>query len=333
MSSDDHSQLILFPLISGFVALAVISIILKIKQSIPLDHPNERSMHETPVPRIGGVGIMIGLASGWILAWPDFPKTLLALALALSALSLVDDFRGLSAALRFCAQLLASSILMAAAPEFPGGLIGTVLGVFALSWMSNLYNFMDGSDGLAGGMAVFGFGFYALAAWQGGAWFLASSAACVAAASAGFLWFNFHPARIFMGDSGSVPLGFIAGGMGLLGWQAGMWPFCFPILVFSPFIVDASLTLAKRLLRGEKVWQAHREHYFQRLIRLGYGHRDTAILEYVLMLACGASAMLMLNASAEVQAVVIVAWFAIYALLAHRVDKAWKKQAIEARIV
>jgi UDP-N-acetylmuramyl pentapeptide phosphotransferase/UDP-N-acetylglucosamine-1-phosphate transferase len=99
-----------------------------------------------------------------------------------------------------------------------------------------------------------------------------------------------------------------------------MW---FPVLVFSPFIVDASVTLVKRLLRGEKVWQAHREHYYQRLVQMGWGHRNTAIAEYVLMLAVGASAILLLNKSMSVIVSTLVLWILLYVWLMRMIDKRW----------
>ena len=159
----------------------------------------------------------------------------------------------------------------------------------ATMWVTNLYNFMDGSDGLAGGMALFGFGAYALAAWLAGDAVFVVVAASIAAAAAAFLVFNFPPAKVFMGDAGSIPLGFLAAALGILGWRAGHWPLWFPVLVFSPFIIDASVTLARRLLRGERVWRAHRSHYYQRLVQLGWGHRNTALAEYALMAGCGAA--------------------------------------------
>src|SRR5262249_56892173 len=124
-------------------------------------------------------------------------------------------------------------------------------------------NLRDGSDGLAGGMALIGFGAYAVAANDAGHGALAGVSIAVAAASAAFLFFNFAPARIFMGDVGSVPLGFLAGTLGILGWREGAWPLWFPMLVFAPFACDATLTLIRRLLRRERVWEAHREHYYQ----------------------------------------------------------------------
>jgi len=273
---------------------------------------------------------MLGAACGWALLGSASLAPMLALALALSALSLLDDFRGLPVALRFGAQVAAAGLLIWLGPPLPGGIVAAVWAVLALTWMTNLYNFMDGSNGLAGGMALFGFSFYAVAAWQAGAPGLAATSAVVAAAAAGFLLFNFHPARIFMGDGGSIPLGFLAASLGLAGWQEGRWSLIFPVLVFSPFIADASVTLAKRLLRGDKVWQAHREHYYQRLVRMGLGHRGTALAEYGLMMACGISGLMILNvASTQFRLLIVAAWLTIYVLIMISIDLAWRKQAVE----
>jgi UDP-N-acetylmuramyl pentapeptide phosphotransferase/UDP-N-acetylglucosamine-1-phosphate transferase len=191
--------------------------------------------------------------------------------------------------------------------------------------MINIYNFMDGSDGLAGGMALFGFGFYGLAAWLAGNIAFASVNLTVAAAALAFLFFNVHPARIFMGDSGSVPLGFLAAGLGITGSLRGYWPVWFSPLVFSPFIVDATVTLARRLLRGEKVWLAHREHYYQRLVRMGCGHRATALLEYGLMLCVGASAVWGIFQREIHQVALLLLWASIYAVLMAVVDSHWTR--------
>ena len=309
----------------------LIALMLRMKQALPMDLPNQRSLHEMPVPRTGGAGIMAGVAFGWAIAWTAPLLPLLGLALLLSALSLLDDFRGLSASLRFCIHILTAALSVGLGPALPGGYIGAAVAVLALVWMTNLYNFMDGSNGLAGGMALFGFGFYAIAAWLAGASSLSAAAACVAAAAGGFLFFNFGTARIFMGDTGSIPLGFLAAALGLAGWQEGLWPLAFPLLVFSPFIVDASVTLLKRLWRGEKVWQAHREHYYQRLIRLGMGHRNTALAEYGLMLACGGSALLSLDAPYPIQIALGMAWLALYGFILVRVDQAWDRHCKEVQ--
>jgi UDP-N-acetylmuramyl pentapeptide phosphotransferase/UDP-N-acetylglucosamine-1-phosphate transferase len=194
--------------------------------------------------------------------------------------------------------------------------------VLALGWMTNLYNFMDGSNGLAGGQALFGF---AALGWAAGDTPLAWTAwACVGAAS-GFLIFNFDPARVFMGDAGSIVLGFLAGALGLAGWQQGLWPLWFPLLAFSPFVVDATVTLLRRGLRGEKVWQAHREHYYQRLVRMGWSHRRTALAEYALMAAVALSALALRSAPPLMQIAGLVLWAVLFLLLMVQVDFRWRR--------
>jgi UDP-N-acetylmuramyl pentapeptide phosphotransferase/UDP-N-acetylglucosamine-1-phosphate transferase len=184
---------------------------------------------------------------------------------------------------------------------------------------------MDGADGLAGGMAVFGFGAYAVAAGATGAYALALLDAVIAAAALAFLYFNFPPARIFMGDVGSVVLGFLAGALGLAGAWQRVWPAWFPLLVFSPFIVDASATLLRRALSGERVWAAHRSHYYQRMVRMGLGHLGMLRLWYLLMCGVAVSALLLVDAGFEVQALAITMWGFAYVFLAVRIDRAWRR--------
>jgi UDP-N-acetylmuramyl pentapeptide phosphotransferase/UDP-N-acetylglucosamine-1-phosphate transferase len=196
--------------------------------------------------------------------------------------------------------------------------------------MANLYNFMDGSDGLAGGMALIGFSFYGVAAAAAGGTAFALVNFSIAASAAAFLVFNFHPARIFMGDAGAVPLGFLAGALGIIGWLREDWTWWFPLLVFSPFIVDASVTLARRLCAGERIWRAHRDHYYQRLVQLGWGHRKTALAEYALMLACGAAGLAALAAPVAIQFALLGAACAGYLALIAAIGRAWGRRAAAA---
>jgi UDP-N-acetylmuramyl pentapeptide phosphotransferase/UDP-N-acetylglucosamine-1-phosphate transferase len=194
--------------------------------------------------------------------------------------------------------------------------------------MTNLYNFMDGSDGLAGGMALFGFAFYGIAALMTHNATLATLNFIISAAAMGFLYYNYPPAKVFMGDAGSIPLGFLAAAMGLLGWLQGCWGIWFPFLVFSPFVVDASLTLAKRTLRGAKITEAHREHYYQRAIQIGLGHRNIALIEYLLMIGTGLSALWTIRYDFSWE--MLMGWAGIYVLLAIVLDARWKNFKREA---
>ena len=170
--------------------------------------------------------------------------------------------------------------------------VGVVVGVLLVAWMINLYNFMDGMDGFAAGMAVAGFGTFAILGWRAGEDIFATLNLVVVAAAAGFLLLNLPPARIFMGDAGSSLLGFLAGAFMLWADHDGIFPLRISVVVFSPFIVDATFTLFRRLAKGDKVWEAHRSHLYQRLVQAGWGHRRTLYWEYVLMIACGVLGLL-----------------------------------------
>jgi UDP-N-acetylmuramyl pentapeptide phosphotransferase/UDP-N-acetylglucosamine-1-phosphate transferase len=278
------------------------------------DHPNERSLHTQPTPRIGGIAIVLAAVPlGFALTTPELDR-LWALALGLAVVSFADDVKSLPIAVRLAAHFAAAGLAVASlAAHWPAlALPGLVLLAAAIAWMTNLYNFMDGSDGLAGGMAAIGFGALAVAAAQSGSNASAIACALLASAALGFLVFNFPPARAFMGDAGSIPLGFLAGALGAHGVAHGAWPAWFPLLVFSPFIVDASVTIARRVLRRERFWIAHRSHHYQRLVLSGWSRRKLLAGSYALMVAAAASALAALTAEGAIQYAIIVVWGLLY---------------------
>lgn len=295
-----------------------------------LDHPNERSLHSQPTPRTGGVAILFGFASAIVL-WVSIGDTagqiwwLMAGLGIISGISFLDDWRGLSVGGRFFGQFVGATIVVIGAgltlpPMFTTLLVfpawlSIFLSILLLVWMVNLYNFMDGMDGFAGGMAVIGFGTFAILGMLAGNSPFAALNLSLAGAASGFLLFNFPPARIFMGDVGSASLGLLAGGFILWGARDDVFPIWTGLLVFSPFIVDASVTLLGRVLRGERFWQAHKKHYYQRLVLLGWGHRKTVLAEYVLMFGCAVSALWMVSTSLTMQLAMLTFWAFVYTVL------------------
>lgn len=193
--------------------------------------------------------------------------------------------------------------------------LSLIISILCLVWMSNLFNFMDGMDGLAGGMSVIGFGFLSFIAWTDDYYLIAALSFFIAIASSGFLVFNFPPARIFMGDVGSVPLGFSAGGLSALCLHQGVFDIWVPFLIFSPFIVDATATLIARMLRGEKIWKAHRKHFYQRLVLAGWRQHKVLMVEYVLMLGSGMSAVLYGHFDEYLRFALLMVWIVIYLIL------------------
>jgi len=236
---------------------------------------------------VGGIGVATGIAASvpfvsqveW---WPLWLG-----ACFLAGISFLDDIIGLPIIGRLLVHFVVAGACVMSLLLGQLGAGWAFVALVAIVWMTNLYNFMDGMDGLAGGMAVFGFGFLAIAAGIGGNISFALVNASIASAAGAFLLFNFHPARMFLGDAGSTTFGFLAAGLGLIGWRDGTWSLWFPVLIFSPFIVDATVTLVRRAVQGERFWQAHRTHYYQRLVLSGWGHRRTVLTEYGLMVLCG----------------------------------------------
>ena len=294
---------------------ALLVILLKRAHRLPVDRPNERSLHQSPTPRIGGLAAFPGLVFGTAVGGETSPVwMLLGLSAFLFVLSIADDWRSLPASVRFGGHLTAAGIFAFGVAASP---LLALAGIFAMTWMTNLFNFMDGANGLAGGMTAIGFAVLAIATGDG------TLAWAVVGAALAFLGFNFDPARVFLGDAGSVPIGFIAGGLSFIGVASGRWPLWFPLLVFAPFVIDATATLLRRMLRKERFWAAHREHYYQRLIRLGWTHRRLATAEYALMICSGGLALVLLPAPLAWQALGVAACLAVHLALMLWIDRRW----------
>ncbi|MEP6506714.1 MAG: glycosyltransferase family 4 protein [Gemmatimonadales bacterium] len=268
-----------------------------------LDIPNERSSHSAPTPRGGGLAIAFTALGGIVIAamlqWID---SNLAIALVgggalIAAVGWVDDHRSLSALTRFAVQFFCAGWAMFWLGGLPSlsigsaslhlGPAGIALGVIGIVWAINLYNFVDGIDGLAAGEAistgVIG-GLILLAMGQTG---LATVSLLVAAASAGFLPLNWAPARIFMGDVGSGMLGYLFAVLAIASENSGAVPLLLWVLLLGAFVFDATVTLCRRIAHGERWYHAHHSHAYQRMVQAGRSHAQvsTTILFINLILA------------------------------------------------
>ena len=255
-----------------------------------LDHPEERSNHATPTPRGGGIAIVAVMAG--MLAWLAYSRIeeRLVLLAVLAGLALVgaigwlDDHRPVSARIRLAMHALAA-VLVAIAMAVSGWSIWMpVLALIAIPVLVNIWNFMDGIDGIAATQAmVWGL---ALLLWMpvalAGSIGLALAMACL-----GFLPFNFPRARVFMGDVGSGALGFLVACSGLLLAREQGSHALGSLGILAPFLVDAGLTLSRRIWRREPWWQAHSQHAYQRLARSRNGHGLVTAI-YLMLAASGA---------------------------------------------
>ncbi len=254
-----------------------------------LDRPNPRSSHAAPTPRGGGIAVTGAIVVAWAAIFFTSGALggnwiVLAAALGLAVLSWRDDRAGLPAPVRLAGHAVAVATSLYAMPGL-AGMVGPGLpvllgyGVVALAWVwfINLFNFMDGIDGLAGGEALsVGIGVAAVVSVAGLDPSLGAMGLALAACAAGFLLWNWQPARIFLGDVGSVPLGFLIGYLLLRLAEAGQWMAALILPLY--FLADATITLVRRALAGERVWQAHKSHFYQRAVTRGMSHGLVAVL-------------------------------------------------------
>lgn len=326
------SDAIVFIVVPAMVSAAVIAMARRARwAALFADHPNERSLHSQAVPRLGGIGVMAASLPMLMLAGSGALVLIAACALFLALVSLADDVRSLPIEVRLPAHAVAALVVVLAVGDPAWGWALAIGAIFAIVWMTNLFNFMDGSDGLAGGMALVGFGALAVAAADSGSMPLALGCAAIAAAAAGFLPHNFPPARVFLGDAGSVPLGFLAAALGAMGVARGAWAWWFPVLVFSPFIVDATVTILRRLLRGERIWIAHRSHAYQRLVLAGWSRRRLALASYALMTLVALSALVARRSGEAERYAIIFVWSAMYPMVLVAIERRARNAGADSR--
>jgi len=283
-----------------------------------LDVPNARSSHTQPTPRMGGLGIvaafviilpmlwvmLIGASANWLLAM-KFGFALVSYVI-IAGVGLVDDLRRIGPLAKYAGQLVAALIALWSGVTFlylnipfagvwmVSGVVGAVLTIIWLTGFSNFFNFMDGIDGLAGGVGVI----YslALAAVSFGTGHRLIGAGCLmlAAACLGFVAHNFPPAKIFMGDVGSLFIGYVLAAFATVTANSGERPvpFLAVLLILGTFLYDTIFTLIRRARRGEKLWEAHRTHLYQRLVIAGQSHRRVTLTYFGLSLLLGTGGVL-----------------------------------------
>jgi UDP-N-acetylmuramyl pentapeptide phosphotransferase/UDP-N-acetylglucosamine-1-phosphate transferase len=270
-------------------------------------HENDRTMHAGKVPQGGGIAVVASTLAIALLAgpWSPWLSAILPAALALAAMSAFNDRHEIPAKWRLAAHLLAATLAVSLVPGnvlIFGGLLPWVLDrlivLIALAWFINLYNFMDGIDGIAGVESIALAAGYVAVVWAGSAPTapagLTGLALAIAGASAGFLIFNWHRALIFLGDVGSIPLGFLTGA--LLVHLAATQSLAAAAILPLYYVTDATLTLTRRYIRGEVLSRPHREHAYQRAARASGSHSAVVVRIAACNMVLVAAALLALRA-------------------------------------
>ncbi|MEW6335102.1 MAG: MraY family glycosyltransferase [Thermodesulfobacteriota bacterium] len=286
-----------------------------------LDIPNERSSHDNPVPKSGGIAIVATFLIGVVIVALVAETTMInrvffygfALsAILIAAISLYDDMKNKPFLMKLMTQIIAVIVVLSVGLvidqiniPFSGdvmvGWLGYPLSFLWIMGLTNAFNFMDGLDGLAGGTALIASLFFCAITFMQGSIFVYIITYTIIAGTLGFLIYNFPTARIFMGDVGSAFLGFT---FAVLAIMAARYDhshtsfFVMPLLLFH-FIYDTAFTFSRRLLSGQKVTEAHRTHLYQLFQRLGYSHQAVTVFHYGLSILQGVAAVLMVNAPGD----------------------------------
>ena len=285
-----------------------------------LDDPNHRSSHDHAVSRAGGLAMLAATVAGLFVITAfasdqgahSVAFKFLILAVLAGGVGLADDHLDLAAPVKFVGQVAVAALfvwqvgsLQAAPLPFVGavdlGLVGAAVTIFWIVAFMNVFNFMDGANGVAGGAALVALLFFALTAGFSQSGDAAAIALVAAAAVLGFLPANLLRGKLFMGDSGSHFLAFMIAGLAVYAANVSDGETNVLLLptIFLPFIVDVAFTLIHRTMRGENILVAHREHIYQLLLRRGASHGTVAVIYAGLMAFCAAGAFLMLTLPPE----------------------------------
>lgn len=274
-----------------------------------MDVPNERSSHAVPKPRIGGAGIMLGATAGLVTSallsgdWQSLPLFLIVILFSVGGVGLLDDVVQLSVGKRmslyllgaFLVALLCHRIGTLELPLIPPYAFGTtgaiVFTTLFIGWYTNLFNFMDGTDGIAAGAAIVTCCALAFVFLSNDDAVLGHVSLSLAGATLGFLIYNFSPASVFMGDVGSVFLGTGCGALTAAAIERQHVSLVAGVLLMFPFVFDATFTLVRRGLHGERVWLAHRSHIYQQMCDLGVSHRSVSLSYTAAAAACAGAGL------------------------------------------
>ncbi|MBP6211389.1 MAG: glycosyltransferase family 4 protein, partial [Anaerolineales bacterium] len=296
------TELLVFLLLAFISVMGVYLIRRYAERRQIMDHPNERSSHSMPTPRGGGLAIVLIVmgAGGWSASEAGLDRSLVYLisGAVIAWLGWRDDVHSLSPRVRFTVQGLVAAVSIYGLGYFKFvtiplfgelylGWVGILITFLWIVGLTNAYNFMDGIDGIAGGVALAAaLGWMMLASnMQNGFVFWVSLA--VAAGSLGFLFHNWSPAKIFMGDVASTFLGYTFAVLPLLSADQGGDALMLGTLLMWTFIMDAGVTFIRRALKREQLFSAHRTHLYQRLVIGGYKHATISVLYILLTLLAG----------------------------------------------
>jgi len=312
-----------FILGAAFIAVIILTpIVRKIALAVgAVDRPNARKVHSTIMPRLGGVAIYLGFVGALIVFRPlgDFEMGLLLGSTIIVAAGVLDDIWGLPPKLKLTAQIIAAAVLVSfgVKVEFvtypfggviPLGILAVPITILWIIGVTNALNLIDGLDGLAAGTSFIAAVTMAAVAWIEGQYAVAGLALILGAAVMGFLPYNFYPAKMFMGDSGSMFLGFTLGSLAVEGLTKGaaFISVFIPIIILGIPIFDTLFAVIRRYRNHRPIFEADREHFHHILLDMGFSQRQAVLLIYGVNIFLGISAIVLNVLSTEQSIVALI---------------------------
>ncbi len=313
----------------GVVLISTPAVIALAKKTGAVDKPDARKVHKTPIPRIGGLAIFLGFMSAIILTaiLANFKGEMLfeVIGLIVSGslmflVGIIDDYKNLPAKVKLLGQIIAAAVLVLAFDvriDFITDPFGDYIylewfaipaTLFWLVGITNTVNLIDGLDGLAAGVSLIAAGTIFLVAMEQNFFLITILTAAIAGAAFGFLFYNTNPARIFMGDSGSLFLGFMLAGISVIGAtkSATTIALIVPILALGLPILDTTFAIVRRYRGGQPIFKPDKGHLHHRLLNLGFSQRQAVFLMYVFSAILGLSAIILTEVSGKLAILILV---------------------------
>ena len=310
------------------VALVIMPLVIKLAAVTgAMDAPNARKVHKRPIPRIGGIGIYLAFMASVFAVCQMTDVSAEALSELIGLIGIVDDYKDIPAKVKLLGQIVAAAVLVLVfdvridfitdpfGDYFYLEFLAIPATIFWLVGLTNTVNLIDGLDGLAAGVSTIASITICLVAVQAGVLFVATMTAALAGAALGFLYYNFNPARIFMGDTGSQFLGFMLAGVSVIGAvkSAATIALIVPILALGLPILDTTFAIVRRYRGGVPIFRPDKGHLHHRLLDLGFTQRQAVLLMYVISALLGVAAVALTEVSMQIAVCIVV--FVVFAVL------------------
>lgn len=337
--------------VTSFVTVLIITpLVIKFAVKIgATDKPNHRKVHQKVMPRLGGLAIFIGVVAGYFASglYSERILTISLGAILIIAVGILDDLYELSAKVKFSGQILIAILIVSSGLTIDFLTIPFVVERMELGWLAypitvfwivgitNAVNLIDGLDGLAAGISTIGLAAIAILAGISGKGLILTLSLIVLASTLGFLFYNFHPAKIFMGDTGALFLGYSISILSLLGLYKSVTLFSIiiPIIILGVPVFDTTFAIIRRLINKQPISAPDKSHLHHRIMELGLSHRNTVLVIYGLGILFSVAAILLSSAELWVSLIILFVLFIVLHIIAELVGLVSERHKTYSKLI